>query len=170
MEAEQRRKKILALLKDSSTPVVARALAEQFDVSRQVIVGDIALLRAAGQDIYSTPKGYVMRKAAAPGITTQLVCMHTREETKEELYTIVDTGCEVLDVIVEHPLYGNIRGDLNISSRLEADEFLDRLDETDTSLLSTLTHGIHTHTIRTKDEATREKLVAIMKEKGFLYE
>ncbi|GEK89066.1 hypothetical protein SAMN04488100_10716 [Alkalibacterium putridalgicola] len=170
MEAEQRREEILVLLKNSADPIVARALAEQFDVSRQVIVGDIALIRAAGQDIYSTPKGYMMRKAAAPGVTTQLVCMHTREETKEELYTIVDTGCEVLDVIVEHPLYGMIRGDLNISSRLEADEFLDKLDETDTSLLSKLTHGIHTHTIRAKDEATRDKLIGKMKEKGFLYE
>lgn len=170
MEAEQRRDEILSLLQNSTAPVVARTLAETFDVSRQVIVGDIALLRAAGQDIYSTPKGYLMRKAVAPGITAQLVCTHSREETKEELYTIVDTGGEVLDVIVEHPLYGIIRGDLNISSRLEVDEFLDELNETDTSLLSTLTHGIHTHTIRAKDEETRDKVIAKLKEKGFLYE
>ncbi|SFC52782.1 hypothetical protein SAMN04488102_10942 [Alkalibacterium subtropicum] len=170
MEAEQRREEILMLLTNSAEPIVARALAEQFNVSRQVIVGDIALLRAAGQDIYSTPKGYMMRKAAAPGVTTQLVCVHSREETREELYTIVDTGCEVLDVIVEHPLYGMIRGDLNISSRLEADDFIERLNETDTSLLSTLTHGIHTHTIRAKDETTRDTLIAKLKEKGFIYE
>lgn len=170
MEAEQRRDEILSLLKNSTAPVVARALAETFDVSRQVIVGDIALLRAAGQDIYSTPKGYMMRKAAAQGVTTQLVCLHSREETKDELYTIVDTGCEVLDVIVEHPLYGVIRGELNISSRLEADDFLDELNETETSLLSTLTHGIHTHTVRGKDEATLGRLVEKLKEKGFLYQ
>jgi len=169
MEAEQRREEILKLLTDSQGPVVARALAESFDVSRQVIVGDIALLRAAGQDIYSTPKGYVMRKAAAEGITTQLVCVHSREETKDELYTVVDTGCEVLDVIVEHPLYGVIRGELNLSSRLEVDEFLDKLQETETTLLSTLTHGIHTHTVRGKDRATLEKLSDKLKEKGYLY-
>jgi len=170
MEAEQRREDILSSLINSRTPIVARALAKQFGVSRQVIVGDIALLRAAGNDIYSTPKGYVMRKAETGGVTVQLVCVHTREETREELYTIVDCGCEVLDVIVEHPLYGLMKGDLNISSRLEADDFIEKLKEHDTVLLSTLTDGIHTHTIRAKDEATRDALIMAMKEKGFLYE
>ncbi|MER2064279.1 MAG: transcription repressor NadR [Alkalibacterium sp.] len=170
MDAEQRREEMLRLLTNASGPVVARALAEKFDVSRQVIVGDIALLRASGEDIYSTPKGYVMRQTEAEGVTTQLVCLHSREETREELYTIVDTGCEVLDVIVEHPLYGVIRGDLNISSRLEVDDFMAELDETETSLLSALTHGIHTHTVRGKDLATLNKLRETMKEKGFLYE
>ncbi|MFO8068669.1 MAG: transcription repressor NadR [Alkalibacterium sp.] len=170
MEAEQRREEILKALKNRSTPIVARELATQFDVSRQVIVGDIALLRAAGEDIYATPKGYMMRKAGAADVTAQLVCVHTREETREELYTIVDCGCEVIDVIVEHPLYGMMRGDLNISSRLEADEFLGKLDETETLLLSTLTEGIHTHTIRAKDEATRDKCILGLREKGFLYE
>lgn len=170
MDAEHRREEILMALQKSAGPIVARSLATQFDVSRQVIVGDIALLRASGEDIYSTPKGYMIRKATAAGVTTQLVCVHDREETKEELYTIVDCGCEVLDVIVEHPLYGMMRGDLNISSRLEADDFIAKLNETETALLSTLTDGIHTHTIKAKDEATRDSCISKLKEKGFLYE
>lgn len=170
MDAEHRRQEISKALQESTEPIVARTLATRFDVSRQVIVGDIALLRAAGHDIYSTPKGYVMRKAGATGVTTALVCLHTREETREELYTIVDCGCEVLDVIVEHPLYGMMKGDLNISSRLEADDFIARLNETETTLLSTLTDGIHTHTIRSKDVATRDACILKLREKGFLYE
>ncbi|GEK90658.1 transcription repressor NadR [Alkalibacterium kapii] len=170
MSAEERREEILTLLKKYKSPIIARELAERFNVSRQVIVGDIALLRAAGQSIYSTPKGYVMREEKTKGMTTQLVCVHRREETREELYTIVDCGCEVLDVIVEHPFYGMIRGDLNISSRLEVDEFLERIEATETSLLSTLTHGIHTHTIRVRDEKTLGKLTSALKEKGYLYE
>ncbi|OJF90958.1 transcription repressor NadR [Alkalibacterium sp. 20] len=170
METEQRRLEILETLKNRSTPIVARELATQFDVSRQVIVGDIALLRAGGEAIYSTPKGYMMRKTGSSDVIFQLVCVHTREETLEELYTMVDCGCEVMDVIVEHPLYGTMRGDLNISSRLEADEFFDKLNESETVLLSTLTDGIHTHTISAKDEATRAKCLLSLREKGFLYE
>ncbi|MDN6294116.1 MAG: transcription repressor NadR [Alkalibacterium sp.] len=170
MEAEQRRQEMLERLKTSTEPIVARSLAETYDVSRQVIVGDVALLRAAGEDIYSTPKGYVMRTKAVSGLTTQIVCSHTREQTKEELYTIVDSGSEVLDVIVEHPVYGTIKGDLNISSRLEVDEFIDKLKQAKTSLLSKLTDGIHTHTIRSKNEAGRDKLIELLREKGFLYE
>lgn len=170
MDAENRRKEISRALQNNKEPIVARALAEQFDVSRQVIVGDIALLRAAGQDIYSTPKGYVMRKTGPTGVTTPVVCLHTREETRDELYTIVDCGCEVLDVIVEHPLYGMMKGELNISSRLDADHFIAKLNETETSLLSTLTDGIHTHTIRSKDETARDICLSKLKEHGFLYE
>lgn len=170
MDAEHRRHEIIEALQKSSEPIVARSLADEFDVSRQVIVGDIALLRASGMDIYSTPKGYLMRQTGAGGLTIPLVCLHTFEETREELYTIVDCGCEVLDVIVEHPLYGMMKGELNIASRLDADDFIAKLNETETSLLSTLTDGVHTHTIRCRDEATRDRCIHELKNKGLLYE
>lgn len=170
MDAENRRKAILKALEKSSAPIVARTLATTFDVSRQVIVGDIALLRAAGIDIYSTPKGYLIRQSDVSDLTFPLVCIHTREETQEELYTIVDCGCEVLDVSIEHPLYGMMRADLTLTSRLEVDEFLEKLNESETALLSALTEGIHTHTIKAKNEEVRDTCIGKLREKGFLYE
>ncbi|GAA0369808.1 transcription repressor NadR [Alkalibacterium iburiense] len=170
MDADKRREQIAALLRKSSEPVVARTLAKHFDVSRQVIVGDIALLRASGLDIFSTPKGYVMREARQKDPTVQLVCIHSPEETKEELYTVVDNGGEVLDVLVEHPVYGVMRGELNISSRLEVDEFIKKIEIHDTSLLSALTEGIHTHTIAAKSQTLLDKIEQELKMKGFLYQ
>lgn len=56
MRAEERRQAIRELLQRAKQPVSATALAAQFSVSRQIIVGDIALLRAAGADISATPR------------------------------------------------------------------------------------------------------------------
>ena len=56
MRAEERRQAILEHLRQSSRPVSAGLLAERFSVSRQVVVGDVALLRASGADISATPR------------------------------------------------------------------------------------------------------------------
>lgn len=169
MDADKRREQIIERLKNTSEPVVARTLAKEFDVSRQVIVGDIALLRASGEEIHSTPKGYIMREPQQDGHTVQLVCIHSPQDTKEELYTVVDNGGEVLDVLVEHPVYGVMRGELNISNRVEVDEFIGKIENYDTSLLSALTEGIHTHTISAKSQTLLDKIEQELKTKGFLY-
>ena len=51
MTGSERRTAIINQIKTSSVPVPGKALAAQFEVSRQVIVQDIALIRAAGHDI-----------------------------------------------------------------------------------------------------------------------
>ena len=51
MTAAERRTAILGLLETQVEPVNATALARQFSVSRQIIVGDVALLRAAGENV-----------------------------------------------------------------------------------------------------------------------
>ncbi|WP_161878832.1 transcription repressor NadR [Alkalibacterium sp. MB6] len=169
MEAEERREAIKILLSKSSQPVVARTLANTFHVSRQVIVGDIALLRASGEDILSTPKGYLLGEATSEGVMVQLVFNHTPEETKEELFTIVDNGGEVIDVLVEHPIYGMIKGNLNISNRMEAEEFVKQVSAHDIPLLSNLTEGIHSHTIRAKTPELLKRIEDELRRKNFLY-
>ena len=57
MTAAQRRSAIYAQLTQASAPVSATTFAQRFSVSRQVIVGDIALLRAEGHSITATPRG-----------------------------------------------------------------------------------------------------------------
>ncbi|MCC5895856.1 MAG: transcription repressor NadR [Alkalibacterium sp.] len=170
MEADQRRQAIKDYLDKAEEAVVARTLASAFNVSRQVIVGDIALLRASGIGIVSTPKGYIMRSQIEEGVCESIVCQHLPEETKEELYAIVDLGGEVIDVTVEHPIYGQIRGDLTISNRLEVDEFIEKIKNNQSALLSNLTEGLHTHTIKAKNKDRLEKIKEKLKSKGFLYE
>ncbi|WP_208560148.1 transcription repressor NadR [Marinilactibacillus kalidii] len=168
MDAEIRREQILAILSKTDEPIIARKLAEQFTVSRQVIVGDIALLRAEGHDILSTPKGYI-KKIEMNRLTKRIVCQHNYDQTLEELFTIVDHGGEILDVIVEHAIYGEIVGGLNISNRMEATAFLEKLNKNHTSLLADLTDGLHSHTISAKDEVTLAKIVEALEKKNLIY-
>lgn len=169
MEAEERRQAIKDMLSDSDEAIVARSFASTFNVSRQVIVGDIALLRAAGEEIISTPKGYVKQGTTHKGVSRSVVCQHGPEDTQTELYTVVDLGGEVVDVTVEHPVYGVIQGNLMISSRLEADEFIAEIEKNPSALLSTLTNGLHTHTIKAPSEERIDTIVEALKEKGFIY-
>ena len=126
MEAASRRQAILDRLRTADRPVSASALAAGLNVSRQIIVGDIALLRAGGAEISATPRGYVLPRAT-DGITRTIACRHTLAQTGQELDILVDNGCTVLDVIVEHPVYGQLTGQLQISSRYDVEQFLARI-------------------------------------------
>ena len=166
MTAARRRDEILQTLAGASGPVSAAALAARLGVSRQVVVGDVALLRAAGSPIVATPRGYVLEEQTHP-CEKKIAVMHGREQLQEELYTIVDYGCTVVDVIVEHPLYGELVGQLHLSSRYDVDRFLDSIRESEP--LSQLTHGVHLHTIRYPDEEAFAKMKEALREKGILY-
>ena len=170
MESTERRSEILNSLKQLEKPIKGTELAEKFGVSRQVIVQDIALLRAKGEDILATPQGYiVLKKEKAANIVRTIACKHTGyKEIEDELTTVVDMGGKVLDVIVEHPLYGEIKSPLMISSRLDVEEFMKNLKATNAEPLSSLTGGVHIHSIEAKDEETLEKIKAGLGKKGYL--
>ena len=103
MNAATRRQQILELLRQTSQPLSATAIASRFSVSRQIIVGDIALLRAAGEAITATPRGYLLeRPGGQPYVETRIVCEHGDDRLAEELYTVVDLGGALIDVTVEH--------------------------------------------------------------------
>ncbi len=150
MQAEERRQAILEHLRQSSRPVSAGYFAEHFSVSRQVVVGDVALLRAAGEDISATPRGYVILKAGR-GFIRQVACRHDGRGMEAELNAMVDQGCSVLDVIVDHPIYGQLTGPLQLSSRYDVSQFLSRCMEAGARPLSDLTGGIHLHTLSCPD-------------------
>ena len=145
MTANTRRESIYQQLLSAEAPVSATALAKEYGVSRQIIVGDIALLRAEGRQITATPRGYVI--AQSSGLTVQLAVCHSGEETRAELYAMVDCGCTVLDVVVEHPVYGQLTAALQLSSRYDVDQFMIRMADNDARPLSLLTEGIHLHTV-----------------------
>lgn len=167
--AEERKNEILRTLSFSSAPVKAKDFAEHFGVSRQIIVGDIALLRAAGHKVLPTPQGYILEhRAAAEGNTAVIACRHTSEETLEELYLIVDNGGKVIDVTVEHPVYGELNGLLNIENRYDAEQFCNCLADTNSLTLSSLTDGIHLHTIAYRDDAALDRIRHALLDKGYL--
>ena len=168
MTAKERREAILCELERAEGPVSASALAKQFHVSRQAVVGDVAMLRALNAPIAATPRGYVLTRSEGRGKTFTIACRHGRDRLGEELYAVVDNGGALLDVVVEHALYGKLSGKLHIFSRYDADEFLRRLSEQEASPLSALTGGIHLHTLSCPDDGCFARICAVLREKGIL--
>ena len=169
LDAQERRYAIARTLAQAQAPLSATALAKEFSVSRQIIVGDIALLRAAGADITATPRGYVVSRSTA-GVTRTLATRHTAAEMESELNAMVDQGCTVLDVTVEHPIYGQLTGPLNLSNRYEVGQFIARCREEEAAPLSLLTEGIHLHTILCPDEGAFLRVQTALRELGVLLE
>jgi len=170
MEAWERREKILNFLKNSNNPIKGTDLSNMYKVTRQVIVQDISLLRARGENILATPQGYIIPKTNnKSSIIKKIVCKHTEySEIEDELKTIVDLGGRVIDVIVEHPLYGEIKGQLEINSRADVDEFMDSLRRNRAEPLSSLTEGIHLHTIVVGSEEMLLRIKKALKSKNYL--
>lgn len=167
MNAMERRAAVEERIRAAKTPISATALAGEFHVSRQVIVGDVALLRAAGLEIQATPRGYVYGSEGA-GIQAVLACRHTQEKMGSELNLMVDHGCHVLDVIVEHPVYGQLTGQLHLRSRHDVEQFLEKAR--DARPLSHLTGGVHLHTVLCPDQEALRRVTAALNEAGFLLE
>ena len=143
MNGEQRRAYIIERLEAAKQPVTASALAGELSVSRQIIVSDIALLRATGVGIIAERRGYYLEKKGTKGIRRSIVCRHaTDDETRGELYCLVDFGCNVMNVTIDHPVYGPITADLGFTSRFDVDAYLQKCSENRAAQLSQLTGGI----------------------------
>jgi len=171
MTSEERREKIELILNNNKEPISATALSKKFSVSRQVIVGDIALMRAAGSKISATPRGYVLNHEPedATNIFT-IACLHDNDNMAKELYAVVDNGGTILDVTVEHPIYGEISGELRISTRYDADVFLEKIKNDEVQPLMRLTDGIHIHRIKCKDESSCRRIIEALKKENILLE
>lgn len=171
MKASARREKILGMLKKSSEPVSANLLADKLKVSRQIIVGDVALLRAAGHDITATPRGYTLSEERASfNYVGTVVCRHTNDQLLDELYTIVDFGGYVIDVSVEHTIYGQLTGQLNVGSRYDADNFYQSVVDDGNKPLSNITGGIHIHHIGCNSEQNFAIIKERLQEKGYIFD
>ena len=170
MNSEQRREKIISVLQMSDKPISANSFANEFSVTRQIIVADIALLRASGHPIRAEHKGYVLEKSDSRMMTKRIVVKHGNNEVQEELYAVVDHGGKVIDVIVQHSVYGKIVAELNLSSRYDVDRFIKHVNETDAKPLLLLTEGLHIHTIEVKDEVTFGSIIERLNELHVLVE
>lgn len=169
---EQRRTLLLEQLRSSSSAITGTDLAKLTNVSRQVIVNDMNLLKARNEPIIATSQGYLYIKNETANIEFErkIVSFHTSEQTEEELFTIVDYGAKVKNVIIEHPVYGEITAALHLSSRLDVEDFIKRVGDTNAHLLSALTDGTHLHVISASSEPILDKVIAKLREKGFIIE
>lgn len=168
MQAARRREAILTRLSQAGTPVPAATLGEEMGVSRQIVVGDVALLRAAGHPVRATNRGYVLaRPSHAP--RRSVTVRHTSGEAAAELRAVLAAGGTVLDTSIEHGLYGQITVDLLIRSPEDLEDFLTRLDRTPgATALCTLTDGWHTHTIEAESEEVLDAVEQALDRLGFL--
>ena len=168
MDTESRRKKIVETLSHNDTPINASKLAKEFDVSRQIIVGDVAILRAEGYEIEATSRGYLLAKNQRYGYIGIIAACHGKDRIREELNTIVDYGGTCIDVSVEHIVYGELTGLLNISSRYQVEEFISQIEK-DGKPLSYLSEGVHLHKIGTESQEIFELIKKDLDEKDLLY-
>ena len=158
MSGKERREEILQRITNSKTPVSGAALAKSCEVSRQVIVQDIALIRAAGYDVIATNRGYI---CSSPVRETRVFEVnHTDEQMQDELNTIVDFGGVVLDVIVRHEVYGELRAELNISSRNKVALFMEEIRQGKS--------GEHFHTVSADSAQTLDLIEEELRKKDYL--
>ena len=173
VNAATRRQKIEDLLRAADGPLSASNIAACFAVSRQIIVGDIAIMRAGGLRILATPRGYILEQPSEgkPAYYERsLACTHDKAHSADELYTVIDQGGAVIDVTVEHSIYGEISAPLHLFSRFDVDVFMEKLEASDVRPLFTLTGGPHLHRIRCADETVFARIRRALREKNYLYE
>ena len=166
MIGKERRYEILNLIKSMKDPISGTDLAKKFDVSRQVIVQDIALLRAENYDIFSTTRGYIYK--ATKFFSKVFPVCHSDNQIEDELNTIVDLGGIVDDVFVQHEIYGNLKAELGINSRRKVQELIKAIENGESTPLKNLTYGKHFHTVYSDSEEVLELIEKELKAKGYL--
>lgn len=165
---EERRQELLRTLRMSGEPILGSELARQFGVSRQVLVQDMAILRASGSDVIATPRGYLLRNPEPVAHRDVLHLQHNRAALADEMTVLVDLGIRILDDVIDHPVFGALRTDLYISSRQDVQEMVDRLDATDSLPLQELVGGRHSHTVESSRPDLLVKARDELKNRGYL--
>lgn len=183
MTSDKRRQAILELIQQATSPIPGGALARQFQVSRQIIVQDIAVLKAQNPDICATARGYMMMNTGlyqsqntiqnstkTVHVFTKVFCVaHTDEQMEDELQTIVDHGGTVIDVFIDHGVYGSIKADLSIKCRRDVQRFMNEfLKGTSVPLKNLSSQNLHFHTIEAESEETLHEIEQALDQKGYL--
>nr|WP_263314606.1 transcription repressor NadR [Mammaliicoccus sp. Marseille-Q6498] len=169
--AFNRREQILHLLESSTEPISGSQLSKQFEVSRQIIVKDISILKSQGHMINSTSRGYVINKEFK-GKTYKrvIVCQHDNERMEEELQIIIDNGAMIDDVAIDHPVYGNIKANLMIETQDDLDKFISAMKKFQGQMLAHLTDNVHLHTLSAHTEKILDNAVRDLKDHHFIVE
>lgn len=166
---DERRAYILKQLQNSKAPITGSELASDTNVSRQVIVGDITLLKAKNEPIIATSQGYLYMHSNSPiGAERTIACVHSPERAEEELNLLVDHGVTIKDVKIEHPVYGDLTASIMVSNRYEVKKFMEKIRSTKAAFLSELTDGIHLHTLSASSEKMLDDAEEALRKANFL--
>lgn len=166
VSGQERREQILKILQNSTEPVAGTDLAKELNVSRQIIVQDMALIRANGTKVTSTHRGYVIQETKQ--VSRVFKVIHTDEQVEEELNLFVDFGAKVEDVFVYHKVYGVVRADMHIKSRRDVRKYMEDISTGKSTNLKNLTSNYHYHTITAEDEQTLDLIQKELNDRGFL--
>lgn len=167
MNSNERRENIVKLLLENHEPLKGSIIAQKYSVTRQVIVKDIAILRAQGENIIATPDGYIIN-ANQHKVKVIIAVTHTEKEMFDELSIVIKYGGTIEDVIVEHPLYGEIKGMLMIKNYNELNKFIQKYNKQKAKLLSELTDGVHLHTIAAESKEDINLIISELKKRSFI--
>lgn len=170
LEGDGRRERLMRILQQGNQPVSGAELARQLGVSRQVIVQDIALLRAVDKTILSTTKGYILYGKVGGSVNRVFLVQHTTEQIADELGTIVRLGGKVRNVVIYHEIYGQIEAGLVAENEQDVEEFVTKLHTKKSVPLKELTDGIHLHTVEAASEEILDQIEEALREKGYLLE
>ena len=168
MHGSERREQIIRQIQESKAPVSGTKLASFYNVSRQVIVQDIALIRAAGYEVVATNRGYILNVPHT--VSRVFKVQHTDAQMEEELTSIVDLGGCVVNTMVNHKVYGHMEASLGINSRRKVQIFMDNIRSGKSSPLKNITSNYHYHKIEADSEETLDMIEEMLREKGFLVE
>lgn len=170
MRAEERRRPFGSFWQRAKQPVSATAPGGSIlRQPGQIIVGILPCCGRLEQTSPLLPRGYVILRETG-GLVRQVAVQHDAAGMGEELNAMVDQGCTVLDVIVDHPIYGQLTGPLQLSNRYDVGQFLSRCAQSDARPLSELTEGIHLHTLSCPDEAAFGRVCRELRRLGVLLE
>ena len=170
MSSNERREKLLQILKKSDKPVKGSELSAELQVSRQVVVKDIALLRASGLEIIATSNGYIVLDSVKNEFKIKCKNHNSDDELYDELQTIIDLGGKVKDVIVEHPTYGVLKADLNVATNRDLRNFMQKAATNEFKQLSVLSPDYHIHTIEVDNDEIFEEIQKELNLKNILFE
>ena len=172
LKGKERREWIASFLKEQEKAITGTELAQLANVSRQVIVNDVTLLKATNAPIVSTSQGYVWLadKENKSTIQKRVACKHQSHESEDELLTLVDAGVSVENVTVEHPVYGEITSPIHVSNRHDVEMFLKKVRDTDAPFLLELTSGVHLHLLSAASEEIMNRGIDALRKKGYLIE
>jgi uncharacterized protein len=165
--SEARREQLLALLRASPEPITGSEFSLRLGVSRQAIVNDIAIMRAAGESILGGPRGYRI-DVGPPGLKAVIRCSHAPDRGREEFEILLDRGIAVLDVGVEHSVFGEVRAPLLIETRADVDRASETIIKAGEMPLSAITRGIHSHTVRAPNRDALDAAIRELSERGIL--
>ena len=168
---QYRRQQIADYIRQQKYPVTGAALSETFNVSRQIIVSDIAALKK-DHPIQATKRGYIYQMPEkSGGICERTVTVaHTAEEMPTEVRLIVENGAIINDVSIQHPIYGRITVELMLTSVEDCEQFSRHMAEDNGRMLAELTDGIHQHTLSAATEKILDNAVSDLRRHGFLLE